>query len=106
MRRVVGATVALISLVFVGFVCGMAARYDSAQTTRVPGIVESQCFSPSDAPPKCLPNGTVTYEIYDSAAHMRYWVFRWPEGGGYSVVPRYAVEDGQIVPYEPFKEEQ
>jgi hypothetical protein len=44
----------------------------------------------------------VTYEIYDEAANMRYWVFRWPEGGGYSVVPRYAVgEYGRIVRYAP-----
>ena len=59
-------------------------------------------FQPSDSPPKCVPSGTVTYEIYDSAARMRYWVFRWPENGGYSVVPRVTTDaSGTIVPYDP-----
>lgn len=59
-------------------------------------------FDPSDQPPACLPSGTVTYEAYDRATGMRYWVFRWPEGAGYGVVPRLALgEDGAIVPYEP-----
>lgn len=75
-------------------------------TGNVPGTANGQessgSFMPSDSPPACLPNGTVTYEIYDEAANMRYWVFRWPEGGGYSVVPRYAVgEYGRIVRYAP-----
>ena len=75
-------------------------------TGNVPGTANGQessgSFIPSDSPPACLPNGTVTYEIYDEAANMRYWVFRWPEGGGYSVVPRYAVgEYGRIVRYAP-----
>ena len=55
-------------------------------TGNVPGTANGQessgSFIPSDSPPACLPNGTVTYEIYDEAANMRYWVFRWPEGGG------------------------
>lgn len=59
-------------------------------------------FQPSDQPPKCLPNGTVTYEVFDSAANRRYWVFRWPEDKGYSIIPRDMVtQDGQIVPYQP-----
>ena len=75
-------------------------------TGNVPGTANGQessgSFIPSDSPPACLPNGTVTYEIYDEAANMRYWVFRWPEDGGYSVVPRYAVgEYGRIVKYQP-----
>lgn len=75
-------------------------------TGNVPGTANGQessgSFIPSDSPPACLPNGTVTYEIYDEAANMRYWVFRWPENGGYSVVPRYAVgEYGRIVRYAP-----
>lgn len=75
-------------------------------TGNVPGTANGQessgSFMPSDSPPACLPNGTVTYEIYDEAANMRYWVFRWPENGGYSVVPRYAVgEYGRIIRYAP-----
>lgn len=75
-------------------------------TTKAPGASAESYggFQPSDSPPKCVPNGTVTYEIYDSAADMRYWVFRWPENGGYSVVPRLTTDSsGKIVPYEPPK---
>lgn len=81
----------------------------------VPGIGEESAtseitgrgFQPSDSPPKCLPNGTVTYEVFDSAANRRYWVFRWPEDKGYSIVPRDMVdEDGNVVPYTPGYERQ
>ena len=75
-------------------------------TGNVPGTSNGQessgSFIPSDSPPACLPNGTVTYEIYDEAANMRYWVFRWPENGGYSVVPRFMIgEGGRVVRYQP-----
>lgn len=81
----------------------------------VPGVTEESAtsevtgkgFQPSDQPPKCLPNGTVTYEVFDSAANRRYWVFRWPEDKGYSIVPRDMVdEDGNVVPYVPGYERQ
>ena len=69
--------------------------------------VTGKGFQPSDQPPKCLPNGTVTYEVFDSAANRRYWVFRWPEDKGYSIVPRDMVdEDGNVVPYVPGYERQ
>lgn len=62
-------------------------------------------FQPSDAPPACLPSGTVTYEAYDSAADMRYWIFLFPDGG-YEVAPRVqATSDGGIAPYRPLKTE-
>ena len=75
-------------------------------TGNVPGTASGQessgSFIPSDQPPACLPNGTVTYEIYDEAANVRYWVFRWPENGGYSVVPRFMIgEGGRVVRYQP-----
>lgn len=58
-------------------------------------------FQPSDSPPKCVPIGTVAYETYDSAANMRYWVFRWPDGS-YGVTPRVAAgPGGRIVAYQP-----
>lgn len=81
----------------------------------VPGVTEESAtseitgkgFQPSDQPPKCLPNGTVTYEVFDSAANRRYWVFRWPEDKGYSIIPRDMVdEDGNVVPYTPGYERQ
>lgn len=73
-------------------------------TGNVPSASEEAAmgFQPSDSPPRCLPSGTVTYEAYDSAANVRYWVFRWPEDKGYSIVPRLTLDDsGQLVPYEP-----
>lgn len=75
-------------------------------TGNVPGTANGQessgSFMPSDSPPACLPSGTVTYEICDEAANMRYWVFRWPENGGYSVVPRFMIgEGGRVVRYQP-----
>ena len=75
-----------------------------AQTLEVapPAAMEAwQDFQPTDTAPVCLPSGTVAYEICDPATHMRYWVLRWPEGKGYSVVPRMVYEDGQMVPYWP-----
>ena len=83
-----------------------AALTELRGTGNVPGTASGQessgSFIPSDQPPACLPNGTVTYEIYDEAANVRYWVFRWPENGGYSVVPRFMIgEGGRVVRYQP-----
>ena len=92
-----------MAVFLLGFFLGTRAQGTQA-SDRAPSVNEAEWsgFTPSDAPPQSLPSGTVTYEIYDSAAHMRYWVFRWPEGGGYSVVPRIAQDEhGAIVPYQP-----
>ncbi len=108
---------ALLLVVGMGIGCVLTKRSDTElqnaafQQLRgngnVPGTTEESVgtgngtgFQPSDSPPKCLPTGTVTYEIYDSAANMRYWVFRWPEGKGYSIVPRLTLNaDHELVPY-------
>lgn len=58
-------------------------------------------FQPTDTAPYCLPEGTVAYEVCDSATRMRYWVLRWPEGKGYAIVPRMVFTDGQLQPYWP-----
>lgn len=98
------AVVLVFILIFV-----LVTQPPPKDTTKAPGAsAESYgSFQPSDSPPKCVPNGTVTYEIYDSAADMRYWVFRWPENGGYSVVPRLTTDSGgRLVPYERPRFEQ
>ena len=82
--------------------CGACAAKQVADAAPGASMESYGGFQPSDSPPKCVPTGTVCYEIYDSAANMRYWVFRWPEGGGYSVVPRLTVDGmGRLVPYAP-----
>lgn len=64
-------------------------------------------YDPSDVPPEGLPAGTVAYEVYDNAANMRYWVFRWPNAtrtgeSQWSVVPRVTQDDsGALVAYVP-----
>lgn len=80
------------------------AEYGTQTDIMAPNATSDEygSFTPSDAAPRCLPAGTVCYEIYDSAARMRYWVFRWPEGAGYSVVPRVTTDsEGQIIAYQP-----
>lgn len=105
------AVVAVTSALFGGCVATVIHRQSAQEAeyeTQTGGMAPSATsdgygsFSPSDAAPRCLPAGTVCYEVYDEAAHMRYWVFRWPEGAGYSVVPRVTTDaDGQIIGYQP-----
>lgn len=100
--------VAVLVIAVISWFFGYLAASKTAKKDTAPSINEEelQGFFPSDSPPQGVPSGTVTYELYDSAAHMRYWVFRWPDGGGYSVVPRLMESEyGVLVPYEPPRDE-
>ena len=92
-----GASAAAIAA---GVVVALALARCAPTRVAAPGaeVESADGWIASDTPPRGLPAGTVTYEVWDSAAGMRYWVFLWPDGSR-SVTPRLTVKDGRIVPY-------
>ena len=100
--RIVAVGCLAIGILVGRFSTGCSHKTDAAADIAPEASTESMNgFQPTDTAPYCLPSGTVAYEVCDGQTHTRYWVLRWPEGKGYSIVPRMVYKDGELVPYWP-----